>query len=150
MPRAAGRAILCGMSDLEVRLRAALEPRPEVLEAYLFGSQARGDAAAHSDVDVAVYVSRIPDVPFGYEAEVATDLMQALGRNDVDVVVLNRAPPVLYHRVLRDGVRLLSRDLVATTRREGQALSRYCDYVPQLRKIDAALKARHDRGDFGR
>jgi hypothetical protein len=57
-------------------------------------------------------------------------------------VVLNAAAPLLYHRVLRDGVRVLSRDLAATTGREGRALSRYCDYVPQLAKIDAAARPR--------
>ena len=73
--------------------------------------------------------------------------MAGLGCNDVDVLILNRAPPVLYHRVLRDGVRVLSRDLAATTTREGQALSRYCDFVPQLAKMEVARRraARHRR-----
>jgi hypothetical protein len=73
-----------------------------------------------------------------------------LGRNDVDVVVLNRASPLLYHRVLRDGIRVFARDAPATTTREGRALSRYCDYLPHLRKIDAAHAARIERGRFGR
>ncbi len=136
--------------ELRRRLTEALERRPEVLEAYLFGSQARGEAQLHSDVDVAVFVSEVPDAPFGYEAELTADLMSALGENAVDVVLLNRAPPLLYHRVLRDGIRLFSRDLGATTVREGQALSRYCDWVPQLAKIDAVLRGRIRRGDFGR
>jgi hypothetical protein len=76
--------------------------------------------------------------------------MATLGRNDVDLVLLNRAPPLLYHRVLRDGVRVLSRDLRATTVREGRALSRYCDYVPQLQKIEAAARARAAREQAGR
>ena len=37
------------------RLREELERWPEVLDAYLFGSVARGEAQPHSDVDVAVY-----------------------------------------------------------------------------------------------
>jgi predicted nucleotidyltransferase len=129
-----------------------LAGRPEILEAYLFGSLSRGDASAHSDVDIAVYVDRaqLPDAPFGYVAALTTELMRALGRNDVDVVLLNDAPPLLYHRVLRDGRRLVSRDLTATTRREGYALSRYCDYVPQLRKIAAAQRRRFEDGAFGR
>ena len=45
-----------GLPALERILRGALEPRAEVLEAYLFGSWARGEAVGHSDVDVAVYV----------------------------------------------------------------------------------------------
>lgn len=130
-------------------IRAVLGARPEVLEAYLFGSQARGEARATSDVDVAIYVERVPETSFGYEAELAADLMKALGRSRVDVVLLNRAPPLLYHRVLRDGVRLLARDLRATSAREGRALSRYCDYRPQLAKLDAAVRARLERGEFG-
>jgi predicted nucleotidyltransferase len=135
---------------LRERLTGALERHPEVLEAYLFGSHAQGLAQAHSDVDVAVYVADVPGSSFGVEAELTADLMSALGENRVDLVLLNRAPPLLYHRVLRDGVRLLSRDARATTAREGAALSRYCDYLPQLAKIDRMLRGRIDRAEFGR
>ena len=127
---------------LLARLTQALAARDEILEAYLFGSRARGRARSDSDVDVAVYVDQSADDEghWGYRAELATDLMAALGTDDVDVVVLNEAPILLYHRVLRDGVRLLSRDLRATTTRAGEALSRYFDFLPQLDKMDAARR----------
>jgi predicted nucleotidyltransferase len=143
---------MTAVTDLSAKLRALLDAREEVLEAYLFGSVAAGSAQPHSDIDVAVYLrkSRPPASAFGYVADLTAALMQALGTNRVDVVVLNEAPPLLYHRVLRDGVRILSRDLRATTTREGQALSRYCDFVPQLAKIEAAHRARTDSGRFGR
>jgi predicted nucleotidyltransferase len=133
-------------------LGRCLGARPEILEAYLFGSRARRGAQPHSDVDVAVYVDadRVVDSLFGYTAELTAELVAVLQSNDVDVVVLNRAPPLLYHRVLRDGVRLFTRDAPATTTREGRALSRYCDYVPHMRKIDAAHAARIEDGSFGR
>jgi predicted nucleotidyltransferase len=138
--------------SLAGKLAQALSGRTAVLEAYLFGSQARGTAQAGSDVDVAVYIDPATDLDrgFGIDAEIGADLMSALGRNDIDVVLLNRADPVLYHRVLRDGLRLLSRDLKATAGREGYALSRYCDFVPQLEKIRAAVQGRIDRGGFGK
>ncbi|RMF23047.1 MAG: nucleotidyltransferase domain-containing protein [Deltaproteobacteria bacterium] len=140
-------------SDILNVLRSTLHERQEILDAYVFGSVARGDSTDHSDIDVAVYVEdrelRSRE-GFGYQAELTTDLMKALARNDVDVVVLNNAPPLLYHRVLRDGVRIVARDLRATTTREGRALSRYCDYAVQLRKIDDALRARIERGEFGK
>lgn len=127
---------------LEQRLVRALEARGEVLEAYLFGSRATGKAQPHSDIDVAVYVDTAAGAgtAFGYAAELTAHLMQALGANEIDVVVLNSASPLLYHRVLRDGRRILARDLRATTTREGYAFSRYCDYVPHLRKIAAARR----------
>jgi len=104
---------------LLARLAAALRGRPEVLEAQLFGSTARGEAGRTA----------------ARAAEIGADLGAAVGGNAIDVVALNAASPLLYHRVLRDGIRLISRDLEATTRRAGQALSRYCDYLPQLAKI---------------
>ncbi len=81
---------------------------------------------------MAVYVDSTTDVNrgFGIDAEIAADLMSALGRSDVDVVLLNRADPVPYHRVLRDGVRLLVRDAKGTAGREGYAPSRYFDFLP--------------------
>jgi len=120
-----------------------LSARREILEAYLFGSLARGAGQAQSDVDIAVFVDEeeIEESLFGYRSELTATLMSRLGTNSVDVVVLNRAPPLLYHRVLRDGSRLLSRDLRATTVREGRALSRHCDFAPQLAKIDDMLSA---------
>lgn len=131
-------------AELTDHLTEVLATRPEVLEGYLFGSRARGVGYAHSDIDVAVYVDtdRITPGPFGYRSELTSVLMSALGSNAVDVVVLYEAPPLLYHRVLRDGVRLLARDLRATTVREGRALSRHCDFVPHLAKIDALLGGR--------
>ena len=128
--------------SLQSRLVAALQDHDEILEAYLFGSQATGQAQAHSDIDVAVFIA--PDHPidrgFGYQAELTATLMTAMHTNAIDVVILNRAPPLLYHRVLAYGIRLLSRDLAATTTREGRAMSRYCDYLPQLAKIEAAYR----------
>lgn len=128
--------------ELERRLVRALEARGEVEEAYLFGSRATGRAQSHSDIDVAVHVdsAKLGRPEYGYAAELTAHLMSSLGTNAIDVVILNGAPPVLYHRVLRDGRRILSRDPCATAAREGYALSRYCDYVPQLAKIEAARR----------
>ena len=129
---------------LAERITGVLSARPEILEAYIFGSLARGAGQAHSDIDIAVYVDEEKTRPglFGYRSELTSRLMSGLGTNSIDVVLLNRAPPLLYHRVLRDGSRLFSRDLRATTVREGRALSRHCDFAPQLAKIDALLGAR--------
>jgi predicted nucleotidyltransferase len=135
----------------EELVRDALTGERAVLEAYLFGSTSRGERHAESDLDVAVYLdAAAQEPPMGHAAALTTLLTGTLARQDVDVVVLNTAPPLLYHRVLRDGIRLLARDLQATVVREGQALSRYCDYLPQLRKIEEAHAARIAAGAFGR
>lgn len=134
--------------SLGPRIADLLEFRQEVLEAYLFGSHARGKAQPHSDIDVAVYIDEAHKdrSVFGLRAELSTVLMEGLRNNGIDLLILNHAPPVLYYHVLRDGVRVLSRDLAATTTREGQAVSRYCDFVPQLAKMEAARSFAHRSG----
>lgn len=125
---------------LERHIASLLKSRQEVLEAYLFGSHARGVAQSHSNIDVAVYIDEAYEDKsvFGLRAELTTLLMAGLRDNGVDLLILNHAPPVLYYHVLRDGLRVISRDLAATTTREGRAVSQYCDFVPQLAKMEAA------------
>jgi hypothetical protein len=103
---------------------------------------------SHTATSMSVYVDdralddRALDASgYGYAAELTAFLMKQLASNAVDVVVLNHAPPLLYHRALRDGHRVVSRDLRATTTREGYALSRYYDYLPQMAKMEAARSA---------
>lgn len=132
---------------VEETLRSALDGFERVLDAYLFGSVARGDDALRSDVDVAVFVDPRLDVrERAYlTLDLRTALIGALGRNDVDLVLLNDAGPLLYHRVLRDGARLIARDPRATTTREVQARSRWCDWQPFQARNDA-IRQRHRAG----
>ena len=73
--------------------------------AYLYGSQARGDAGPLSDVDVGVLfdASLSEEVRFQRRLALAGELYYALGRDDVSVVDLVEAPPLLRHRVYYDG-----------------------------------------------
>ena len=130
--------------SISQRIVSVLKPRPEVLEAYLFGSYARGVAQPHSDIDIAVYIDEAAKKKstFGYRAQLTTELIAGLHNNDIDLLILNRTPPVLYYQVLCDGIRVFSLDLMVTTTREGRAASRYCDFVPQLAKMDAVWRSR--------
>ena len=90
-------------------LRAAFADE-ECVAAWLFGSQARGDARAQSDVDVAVLFGRPRPVTLdALPTRLHGKLEQAVG-GEVDLVVLDGADPDLVHRVLRDGVLLAERD----------------------------------------
>ena len=120
--------------EIESRLRSLLTPHADVVAAYLFGSVARGTARPTSDVDVAVLLAADPPhtldgLQFGLEGE----LERALGL-PVQLVVLNRAPSDLVHRVLRDGVLLLDRDPGARIRFEVRARNLYFDLQPVLRQ----------------
>ncbi len=122
------------------RLRECLCVRPEVVMAYLFGSVARGDDRADSDIDVAVLIDidhcAQGDDPYGYRAALLGDLLTCLNRNDVDLVLLNDAPGVLSHRVLRDGRLILCRDENRRVQFTERVIRDYCD-TAHLRALRA-------------
>ena len=124
-------------------LRAALAQRHGGLVcAYLFGSHARGDAVSESDVDVAVLLARDPPrTLIGLHLDLADDLTGAVGR-PVDLVILNRAPVDLIHRVLRDGLLLLDLDRSARIRFEVRARNEYFDLLPHLQRYRRTEKGR--------
>lgn len=94
------------------QLRRYFEDTPAtgVVSAYLFGSVARGAEHAESDVDVGVLLdrSRHADRADRTEARIrfTSDLIHVLGRNEVDVVVLNDAPPELGRAIVTRGERV--------------------------------------------
>jgi predicted nucleotidyltransferase len=90
---------------LLARAIEVLRTRPGVRLAVLFGSVARGDADAASDVDVFVRVRG----GWREQAETALALERALAR-PVQLVALDQAPPLLLADVLREGRVLADRD----------------------------------------
>ena len=113
------------------KLRGRLTPIPDgVVAVYLFGSVARGQASAASDVDIGVlYEVTPPPTLEGLGFDLAYDLELAI-RNSVDIVVLNRAPSDLVHRVLRDGIIVVERDRARRIAFEVQARNEYFDLAP--------------------
>jgi predicted nucleotidyltransferase len=119
--------------------------------AYLFGSVARGDTGPLSDVDVALLlrtgVSR--EAAFKLRLRMMTALGRAFDADEIDVIVLNDAPLLLQHRVLRDGKVLFCRDELRRVRYEARAISKYLDFQHLERIYNRALLARLARGGLG-
>ena len=109
---------------------------PAVVTAWLFGSHAESRAHAESDVDVGVLLDRqlVPGASqrFDLRVRLTSDLIHALGNNDVDLVVLNDAPPLFARRIIRTGTELFcrDRDLDRDFRRDVQI--RAADLAPYL------------------
>ena len=125
--------------QVESRLRALLAERGDIVAAYLFGSVARGTARPTSDVDVGVLLAADPPRTVdGLGLELEGQLERRLGER-AQVVVLNRAPCDLIHRVLRDGILLLDRGPGVRIGFEVDARNRYFDLQPFLRRYRAPV-----------
>ena len=117
---------LGNLAQYEAALREVFQSQGVVL-AYLYGSQARGDAGPLSDVDVAVLFGS--DLPrrerFSRAGRLISDLCQLLQRDDVYVVDLDRIPPLLCHRIYLNHRLLYCPDDVGRVAFETSALRQY-------------------------
>lgn len=120
-------------ADLIGRVRAVLGAQGDAIAAaYLFGSVARGTATATSDIDVAVLFTAEPSGTLaGLHLDLEAEIERAVG-TPVQLVVLNRAPVDLVHRVLRDGMLVLDRDPSRRIRFEVRARNAYFDLKPHV------------------
>ncbi len=117
---------------------------------YLFGSVAQGRTTRLSDVDIAVLLPH-EDVENLFEKRfrLVVDLMELLEESDVDLVVLNEAPPLLAHRILTEGELLYSRDEGERARFEARKVLEYLDFKPVLELQHAYMRRRLKEGKFG-
>lgn len=90
---------------MNFRRLAPVFQRHQLLFAYLFGSHAKGNAIPRSDVDIAAYFSSRLSLTrlSGLRLSLATSLTEALGRDDLDLVILNEAPPSWPFRPFNQG-----------------------------------------------
>jgi predicted nucleotidyltransferase len=136
-------------TSLKARLAAIFQGR-KVAFAYLFGSQAKGEVGPLSDIDIAVGFdeSVASDQRFDLRLEVLGELTDLFKSDDIDLVVLNDAPPLLAHRVLKEGLLLFSADEKARLEFETRAVLKYLDWKPYLEKYTRQVLgsgAEHDR-----
>ena len=94
---------MAGIDHLKEKILPILR-RYGVTRAGLFGSQARGDVSAGSDVDILVQLT--DDVSLLDFIGLKQDLEEAL-RGKVDVVEYDTIKPVLKDRILREQIAIL-------------------------------------------
>jgi predicted nucleotidyltransferase len=133
------------------RLGRALD-REGVVAAMLIGSQARAKAGPLSDIDIGVWHE--PGLDPGERLELRLELAggagEALGTDEVDIVLLNEATPLMRHRAIRDARRLIERDAKERVRLESRAILDYLDTKPLRAELARGLRHRIEEGRFGR
>lgn len=128
--------------SIEQSLAAAfseLGPLYEVIAAYLYGSQARGQVHPGSDIDVAVLQADGGEGTSLKLLELGQRLEVASGLKNVDVRLLNSAPLAARGRILTEGRLLYSADESARVDFEVRTRSLYFDFLPHLEFLQKAF-----------
>lgn len=133
------------------RLSEVLD-REGVVAGLLIGSQARGNPGPLSDVDIAVWHDPELDSRgrFNLQLSIAGQAGRVLGTDEIDVVLLNGAPPLMRQRAIRDGKRLVERDRDERVRLETKAILDYLDTAPLRAELGRGMRRRMGEGRFGR
>lgn len=91
-----------------------------------------------SDIDVAILLSETPKNLLEYHLYLVNKLSEILG-NNLDLIVLNTAPPMLKHQIIKYGKIIYSRDEQERIIFEARAESEYLDFSRALRRYDEYL-----------
>jgi uncharacterized protein len=101
----------------------------EILFGYLFGSFAKNRSRAHSDIDIAVYLTNYhQEAAYEYKC---TSIMalQDIFKKPVDLILLNEAPPLLKHEIFMTGILFIEKDHLALVEYK---VANYHQYLNQL------------------
>lgn len=143
-----------GLAGLSPKLRPYFSKRREVLAVYAFGSMVKGknfrarELDLSSDLDLGVLLDprfrKSGDLD--WQLQLSSDLGSRL-RQEVDVVVLNRASLGLVHEILRTGKRVYEKPNRRNRREEAELIIKALDFLPVKelieRKAIERIKAFH-------
>jgi len=119
-------------------LRKIFKSEEKISVAYLFGSHAKKLNTSISDVDIAILLSETPKNLFEYYLYMVNKLSGIVGDN-LDLIILNTAPPMLKHQIIKYGKIIYTRDEKERIKFEARAESEYLDFSRALRRYDECL-----------
>ncbi len=146
----ATRVLPSDLATHRMQLEQVFASLGHVLVAYLFGSQARGQAGPLSDIDIAVLfdASLAEEQYFEQRLDLMDRLSRVLDGKAVDLVILNQAPLALAYRVLRDGICLYSSNEDARVQFTARTVTMYLDFKPVIERHEQAILERARRGEL--
>jgi len=118
------------------KLRSCLSSMENVLFAILYGSAARRELVAESDIDIAIYTSN--EMTIDDRIDLIYRLARCLGvtEDKIDLVILSNSTPLeLRYKMLRDGILIFARDMELYRRYRDESISMYLDLRVALKAV---------------
>lgn len=133
------------MNSMEQVIKKFFSKKREVVAVYLFGSVVKKSKKNPEDIDIAaLYLDKkAPD--FREQLDIKENLV-ALLKKEVDLVILNRANPILTHQILRDGKQLLNNNPSLVNHFFVRSLNAYDDIKRVRAPIENAILKRRVYG----
>jgi predicted nucleotidyltransferase len=126
--------------------------RADIVAAFLFGSYGTQYQTPLSDVDIAVLFIPGEEINLKTELAIMGDLADITGEDDINVVVLNKAPLTVQFEVLKTGKVLANKELYLEDFHE-YVCKRYADFKIDLDQFnadyDSALREVYLNGQSG-
>ncbi|GAV23429.1 type VII toxin-antitoxin system MntA family adenylyltransferase antitoxin [Carboxydothermus pertinax] len=125
-------------------LKKYCEQNKNILALYIFGSYGTELERITSDIDLAMLFRNSPSL--FEELEIESDISQIFGRDNIDLVNLNKAPLDICHQVLYTGDLLYCTDEIALADFKEKVFNTYGDYGITLKKFyDDYMKGLRDK-----
>jgi predicted nucleotidyltransferase len=105
-----------------------LRSRKNIQFGYLFGSFAGKRLTPLSDVDIAVYLSEDAD-PAEEKLDILGNLMDCLQTDEVDLIILNKAPLSLKMKILESREVIVDNNPFLRHRYESLTMREYFDFA---------------------
>ncbi|MEC9489301.1 MAG: nucleotidyltransferase domain-containing protein [Halanaerobium sp.] len=125
--------------DLVAKTQKALAKFSAVQAVYLYGSYAEERANKYSDLDLGVLLDD------GYNQMVKLDILTSLSNKNftnVDLVILNQAPPLLRYEIVKNNQLIYARDDFDAAGYFSLVIRKYFDFRPYLEIHRKYLKER--------
>lgn len=107
------------------KLKVFLDNDQNVVFALIFGSYAKERQKKASDIDIGIYFVQPPE---GIKLLNLINVLSELAGREVDVVVLNNAPPFLRHQIMKNRVILTIKDMAVYAKFREKTISDYDEY----------------------
>ena len=125
-------------------IRNTLAKEANIKFAYLFGSMAENNITPLSDIDIAVYLDNRTNY-FKYRMRLLELLINRLKADNIDLVILNTAPPLLKYEVIKRNF-VLKDDAVQRVLFEYTTLKEFLDtdYLRRVQRMMTLEKIRKE------